>query len=287
MFCAKSKKHGSNKKGFTLIELLVVIAIIALLLSILMPGLQKAKTMAKNVICKTNMHQWSLIWVMFIEENDNKVIGKENVERDLITGSPLAGWDAEAWPEILYDYYESKGVRYCAEAKLKESVWWGDKKHAWHIPSSLTNGILRYAGSYGINDWVFHLRPGKNPPESSWGGGDIGMYWSGPSAPGVDDKVPLFLDCVHIGGIPNAGNRAPEQDMFPFYHGSNLGRFALNRHDKGRTNGLFMDGSARNIGLKELWTLKWHRGFDVNGAYTIAGGQTLEWPEWMRSFKDY
>jgi len=46
-----------NKKGFTLIELLVVISIIALLLSILMPSLQKVKEQAKRTLCSSNLHQ--------------------------------------------------------------------------------------------------------------------------------------------------------------------------------------------------------------------------------------
>jgi hypothetical protein len=45
---------------------------------------------------------------------------------------------------------------------------------------------------------------------------------------------------------------------------------------------------VRKTGLKELWTLKWHLQFDTANAWTKAGGaQPEDWPEWMRSFKDY
>ena len=50
----------ANRKGFTLIELLVVIAIIAVLMSILMPALNRAKQSVKNVICMSNLHEWAL-----------------------------------------------------------------------------------------------------------------------------------------------------------------------------------------------------------------------------------
>jgi len=59
-----------QNKGFTLIELLVVISIIALLLSILMPGLQKAKEVARRTICSSRMHELGLSIHLYSEQED-------------------------------------------------------------------------------------------------------------------------------------------------------------------------------------------------------------------------
>lgn len=63
------KKH--LREGFTLIELLVVIAIIALLLSIIMPSLEKARSMAMRVKCGHNLKQINLTICMYLESNDD------------------------------------------------------------------------------------------------------------------------------------------------------------------------------------------------------------------------
>lgn len=61
----------------------------------------------------------------------------------------------------------------------------------------------------------------------------------------------------------------------------------VNRHN-GAVNGAFMDWSARKIGLKELWTLKWHRNYNNASPWTKAGGvKPTNWPQWMKKFKDY
>ena len=60
----------SNKKNraFTLVELLVVISIIALMLAILMPSLAKARRLAKNVICQSNLRQIGLGVTAYVNE---------------------------------------------------------------------------------------------------------------------------------------------------------------------------------------------------------------------------
>ena len=80
------------KSGFTLIELLVVISIIALLLSILMPGLQKAKEKASGVVCMSNEKQLSLAWALFAGDNDDAIVdGQPDVDFDGVTDYPQYG----------------------------------------------------------------------------------------------------------------------------------------------------------------------------------------------------
>jgi len=62
-------------KAFTLIELLVVIAIIAVLMAILMPALRAAKDQARRVHCVSNVKTLTYAWLMYKDENDDKLVG--------------------------------------------------------------------------------------------------------------------------------------------------------------------------------------------------------------------
>jgi len=58
-----------QKNGFTLIELLVVVSIIALLVSILLPSLAKARESAKNAVCMNNLHQIGIASATYAAES--------------------------------------------------------------------------------------------------------------------------------------------------------------------------------------------------------------------------
>jgi len=62
-----------ERKGFTLVELLVVIAIIALLMSILIPALSKAKAQVFRIVCCSNLRQLQYCWQLYADDNDDKV----------------------------------------------------------------------------------------------------------------------------------------------------------------------------------------------------------------------
>lgn len=71
----KNVKSKISKKsfGFTLVELLVVISIIAMLLAVLLPALNKAREMAKRLICGSNMHQAGLALNAYAHAYDSRI----------------------------------------------------------------------------------------------------------------------------------------------------------------------------------------------------------------------
>jgi len=66
-----------KQKAFTLIELLVVIAVIAILMAILMPALNRARELGKRIVCESNLKQLTLAWIMYADDNDDKIVNAQ------------------------------------------------------------------------------------------------------------------------------------------------------------------------------------------------------------------
>jgi prepilin-type N-terminal cleavage/methylation domain-containing protein/prepilin-type processing-associated H-X9-DG protein len=68
------------RRGFTLIELLVVVAIIAVLMAVLMPAMQRAREQGKRAACLSNVKQFGVSWVLYADENDQRLVNSCTVE---------------------------------------------------------------------------------------------------------------------------------------------------------------------------------------------------------------
>ena len=145
-----------KRHGFTLIELLVVIAIISLLVSILLPSLKRAKDIARQVMCSTQMRGIGSTASLFAEEHNGflPALGGENPYYDSGSKNPN-GYDGTIELQL---YAQGKGdIGHGADY----SPWGEAEKQAdWLCPCdtfsghTLSNGDMRSV-SYAPNNYAW------------------------------------------------------------------------------------------------------------------------------------
>ena len=257
-----------RQQAFTLVELLIVLAIIALLVAILAPMLSKARREAKALSCKSTLKQLGLFVLLYANDNGGAMPSASN-----------------KWPDALRANYKSKNLNCCPMATrpldqggrhpfaaFAVPPGGGSRLRLRPLPPPVPVETIYY--SYGINGWVC------NPPSGTPNPFDFptANNWKTSNVTNANN-VPLLLDSMWIDSYPDTSNIPPAFDGD--FHGallanSQIGMFCINRHD-GFVNGAFLDFSAREIGLKELWKLKWHRNSDLSAP-------TPDWPDWMKRF---
>jgi len=259
-----------------------------------MPALGRARKQAKAVAGRMNLRQWGLIWSIYTGDND----GYFSTGIDIIdSGGKRRGWYRGQWIIALRPHYETRSdILRCPMATKRRPD--GRKRGApfnTYVMGEGGPGDLREEASYGINCWVYNpptmKKPGSNKIREYIQKRPVEYNWRTANVRG-GNKIPVFADTMWRGGGPFYKEK-PLRIEPPIYHGqwsgakAEMHHFCIDRHDGG-INVLFLDSAVRKVELKELWKLKWHRQFDTNGLWTLAGGVTPnDWPQWMRRFKDY
>jgi prepilin-type N-terminal cleavage/methylation domain-containing protein len=100
----------NGKRAFTLIELLVVIAIIAILASLLLPALAKAKQKAWTISCISNLKQIGLGLKMYADDNEDRYPQSGGSIRWNLTDPNSS---SNGWMQQIYGYVQNTNVYHC------------------------------------------------------------------------------------------------------------------------------------------------------------------------------
>lgn len=232
--------HRRNA-GFTLIELLVVISIIVLLISIIQPSLQDARRHARTVKCSTQAAQMAWAVVNYADENRGRMF-------------PIVHEPGKYWIGLLGPYWQQDyNLIVCPDGSTP-SYGLGDSLRAWGPGGGWMDNRK---GSYGMNLWLLPTGAFASDPNMVQGG-----YIRQMDA--AASNIPVFGDSQWVGAWPD------DQDLWPSnFHtppnnhakGYFMNRFTIDRH-KMAINVSFIDGSARQVTLRDLWKLKWHQQFN-------------------------
>jgi prepilin-type N-terminal cleavage/methylation domain-containing protein len=246
--------YGSDKArfGFTLIELLVVIAIVAILMSIMVPCLRKAKAHARRVACQNNLHQVLVAGNMYAGDFDG-VLAEGNIIDKSAPGYSRS-WDSADLLTLInfrtmaaFDHYGLTEEHAACETARK----YFESTEGWLSPLPATRPLVEtaYVG------WIYWGNRGD------WTDLNTGETYITPKRitdkPTSDTLVTCFCynryDAVGPGG------------NWPAWYSSHVGgafQHAVGRPMKPTPDGLvvgYLDGAARFVKWSHL-TANNHEG---------------------------
>ncbi len=272
----------TNQRDLRKWDGVVLTLCVVLLLSSFAAVGRQGRMRAKEMVCLANLRQWNAVFQSYLADNDGSFLSGANsmgywwpVQLDEATQS----WKKNrTWfcPTATRPLVDENGITVPRFNTLT----------AWGIYAFSQLGPDGVAGSYGINGYTIDISTSGRSEPAYEGGIPASDGWRDLQSVPQAETVPLFLGALRFDVWPQASAAPPARELAA-WSGNHMARSCINRHG-GAVNCLFLDGSARKVGLKELWTLKWHGSFDTAGPWTQAGGvQPADWPEWMRDFQDY
>ena len=126
-----------------------------------------------------------------------------------------------------------------------------------------------FEGSYGTSNWIDYMAANRGARLKEW-------FWkSTQNVTRRPNQVPMIADNTWHDAWPRHTD-TPVPMPFDFGWGDKgttgeMNQFCIDRHN-GFVNFAFADWSARRVGLKELWTLRWHRATSTSTASWTKGG---------------
>ena len=272
--------------GLTKRDVMVVLGCVFFLMMSLGAVGSRGRHRAKDILCRSNLHKLYLCAFMFTEDND------DSFWRGWLGTAAESIW----WFAALQPYYgDADKLRCCPAATKTEWALDGSPGPGFDAQPYMAWGYDSWLdphdvfdeppyGSYGANGWL------EDKPSSSQF--NSYKYWRYLSAVTTPSQVPFMLDAQWVEAWPEPHDRPPAtEDMhWQDQQDSHFVRVLQNRHNESE-NCVFMDGTARRIGLKELWVLKWHKEYNTSGPWTLAGGVTRDrwetYASWMADFTNY
>jgi prepilin-type N-terminal cleavage/methylation domain-containing protein/prepilin-type processing-associated H-X9-DG protein len=294
MVSARRNRGGGG--GFTLVELLVVVAVIAILASLILPALSKAKAKAHSVQCMSNLRQNNLGFKMAIDDDSGRFDDLHS------NGSAQMKWWMADWGQPVKGSICPAAPDRSSPGKAVSSPRNGTVSAAWVYGSAFAFNARvsieseRRVGSYTHNSWLTTSARRGNNPDFGTSAAINTPHFRSEAQLDEPASTPVFAD-----GILGAGNLILSSSAGTWmlgFHGplatdlpavdlaaggswwdGGMGVFTIPRHGSrpsriptnhppniklpGAINASFYDGHVENVKLEQLWDLHWHKNYEL------------------------